>query len=89
MGDCDNDGVLDVLLTGLGSSGRVSKIYRNGGGANPLFTDIGAALAPVSNSSVAWGDYDGGVPPGDKVAHVGLPARFSVHKSARAMPLSS
>jgi methionine-rich copper-binding protein CopC len=54
-GDYDNDGDLDVLLTGLGS-GRVSKIYRNDG--SDTFTDISASLSDVANSAVAWGDYD-------------------------------
>ncbi len=62
-GDYDNDGDQDILLTGLnvttGSTGSVnsyfSKIYRNDSG---VFTDINAGLTGVSNSSVAWGDYD-------------------------------
>ena len=56
-GDFDNDGDLDVLLTGdTGLSSSVTKIYRNDG--NATFTDIGAGLAGVKNSSVAWGDAD-------------------------------
>jgi hypothetical protein len=47
-GDYDNDGDLDILLSG--------KVYRNDGGA--VFTDIGATLLGVANSSAAWGDYD-------------------------------
>ncbi len=58
-GDYDNDGDLDILLTGLGSSNvRVAKVYRNDGG---IFADSGAtddALIGVSYSSAAWGDYD-------------------------------
>jgi hypothetical protein len=50
-GDYDNDGDLDILLTGSG----FSKIYRNDGGT---FTDINASLIGVSVSSVDWGDYD-------------------------------
>ena len=57
-GDYDNDGDLDILLTGSGSSVRTSTLYRNSGGANPTFTDVGAGLTPVDDSSVAWGDYD-------------------------------
>ncbi len=52
-GDYDNDGDLDILLTGLGPS--ISRIYRNDGGT---FTDIEAGLPGVNFSSVAWGDYD-------------------------------
>jgi hypothetical protein len=56
-GDCDNDGDLDIVLTGLMGSTRVSKVYRNDGlGA---FTDIGAGLTPVTESAVAWGDAEG------------------------------
>ncbi len=57
-GDYDNDGDLDILLAGEASSGAVSKIYRNNGGANPAFTDIAAGLAAIAEASVAWGDYD-------------------------------
>jgi hypothetical protein len=56
-GDYDNDGDLDILLTGRDSGGTyVSKVYRNDGASG--FTDIGAGMAGVSYSSVAWGDYD-------------------------------
>jgi uncharacterized repeat protein (TIGR01451 family) len=55
-GDYDNDGDLDILLTGGGTSGPLSKVYRNDGGGT--FEDIAADLAPVMESSVAWGDYD-------------------------------
>jgi predicted nucleotidyltransferase len=54
-GDYDNDGDLDVLLTGSSSSGLISKIYRND---NSIFTEINAGLIGVEYSSVAWGDYD-------------------------------
>jgi hypothetical protein len=59
-GDCDNDGDLDILLTGvavdtIGVSAYVSRIYRNTGGA---FSDIEAELPQVAESSVAWADYD-------------------------------
>jgi hypothetical protein len=56
-GDVDNDGDLDILLTGLGAGARVSKVYRNDGASG--FTDIGAGLTGVSSSSAAWGDADG------------------------------
>ncbi|MFA4907281.1 MAG: FG-GAP-like repeat-containing protein, partial [archaeon] len=57
-GDYDNDGDLDILLTGYTSSGSfVSKIYRNNG--NNSFTEqTGISLTGVDYSSVAWGDYD-------------------------------
>ncbi len=55
-GDYDNDGDLDIILTGNGKPNTlISKIYRNDSGN---FTDIGASLIGVKESSVAWGDYD-------------------------------
>jgi predicted nucleotidyltransferase len=57
-GDYDNDGDLDILLTGCQSDyAPFSKIYRNN--SNNTFTEqIGISLTPVSSSSVAWGDYN-------------------------------
>ena len=59
----DNDGDLDVLLSGLHSSPvkyapafAITKIYRNDG--DGVFTDIGAKLDGVANGGVSWGDYD-------------------------------
>jgi predicted nucleotidyltransferase len=54
-GDYDNDGDLDILLTGNSAAGNISKIYQNNMG---LFTDINAGLTGVYNGSAAWGDYD-------------------------------
>ncbi|MFA7123554.1 MAG: VCBS repeat-containing protein [Candidatus Delongbacteria bacterium] len=60
-GDYDNDGDLDILLTGQagseyeGTIEYISRIYRNDSG---IFTDINAGLPGVFNSSAAWGDYD-------------------------------
>src|SRR4030042_3081073 len=54
-GDCDNDGDLDILVTGYSNSGLISKIFRNDNGT---FVDINAGLTGVNYSSVAWGDYD-------------------------------
>jgi hypothetical protein len=55
-GDYNNDGYLDILLTGDPKGAFISKIYRNNG--NGTFTDINANLLGVDYSSVAWGDYD-------------------------------
>jgi predicted nucleotidyltransferase len=55
-GDHDDDGDLDILLTGYTGSTRVTEVWRNDGSAT--FTQAGVDLTGVSNSSVAWGDYD-------------------------------
>ncbi len=57
-GDYDNDGDLDILLTGNSHSPdwqSTSKVYRNDDG---VFVDIGAALQGIYKGSCAWGDYD-------------------------------
>ena len=55
-GDFDNDGDLDIVLTGGTSSDRFSKIYKNDNGN---FIEVySGSLIEVSSSSVAWGDYD-------------------------------
>jgi predicted nucleotidyltransferase len=58
-GDYDNDGDLDILLTGsfANGAGPVSKIYKNNGDGS--FTEqTSISLTGVENSSIAWGDYD-------------------------------
>ncbi|MFH1260123.1 MAG: FG-GAP-like repeat-containing protein [Elusimicrobiota bacterium] len=59
-GDYDNDGDLDLALSGLnilrdGTSAELSKIYRNDGGS---FVDTNAGLTGVAQCSLAWADYD-------------------------------
>jgi PKD repeat protein len=60
-GDYNNDGLLDILLTGLDgvspSARNISVLYKNNG--NGTFTEQTAIeITDVSLSSVAWGDYD-------------------------------
>ena len=58
-GDFDNDGYLDLLVTGTtnyGISGAISRVYHNNGDSS--FTDIGAGLPGVYYSAVACGDFD-------------------------------
>ena len=50
-GDYDNDGNLDILLTGS----YISCVYRNHG---TTLTEVSVGLPGVDLSSVAWGDYD-------------------------------
>lgn len=56
-GDYDNDGDLDLLLTGITKNTRsVTKIYKN---INNRFSDAGINLEGTTGyGSVAWGDYD-------------------------------
>jgi hypothetical protein len=54
-GDYDQDGDLDLLLTGQGLQGYLSAVYRNDSG---IFTDIGAGLTGLIWSACAWGDCD-------------------------------
>jgi hypothetical protein len=54
-GDYDNDGWLDILISGDTALSEASKVYRNNG--NGTFTDINA-LPGVGGSIVAWGDYN-------------------------------
>ena len=57
-GDYDNDGDLDILLTGYDSNeNEISKIYRNNGD-NTFTEQTGISLTGVYDGSVAWGDYD-------------------------------
>lgn len=56
-GDYDNDGDLDLLITGLTEqSVAVSKIYQNNG--NNTFSEKTSILIGITDSSVDWGDYD-------------------------------
>ena len=57
-GDYDNDGLLDILLTGTPDGGLTSicQVWRNTGGG---FTDISAGLPGVSSGKAVWGDSSG------------------------------
>jgi hypothetical protein len=55
-GDYDNDGDLDIVLTGEpGSTIPATIIYRNDAGT---FTDIQSNIPGFTYGSVEWGDYD-------------------------------
>lgn len=60
FGDYDNDGDLDVLITGAQGDypnyNPITKIYRNEG--NDIFTDLTLNLVNVYNSQAKFGDYD-------------------------------
>ena len=54
-GDYDNDGRLDLALSGYTFSNPLTQIWRNTGDG---FTNINAGLPGLGEGSVAWGDYD-------------------------------
>src|SRR4030042_3417663 len=55
--DYDNDGDLDIMLTGYSDSGYISRIWRNNG--NNTFTEqTNISFIGVASGSVAWGDYN-------------------------------
>ena len=55
-GDYDNDGDLDILMTGNSlPSGQFTRVYENNAGA---FTRLNVSLADLMLSRSSWGDYD-------------------------------
>jgi len=55
-GDYDNDGDLDLLISGLTDSGPVAKLFRNEGGGH--LVDSGVDIPGVYNGAAGWGDLD-------------------------------
>jgi hypothetical protein len=56
--DYDNDGYLDLIISGYtNSASSMTKIYRNTGNNN-FSEQTGIALADASYSSIDWGDYN-------------------------------
>ncbi|MCP4176815.1 MAG: T9SS type A sorting domain-containing protein [bacterium] len=57
LGDYNNDGYIDILLTGTNKDAEpISKIYQNGG--NGLFLDAGIYITGVYDSYAEWTDYN-------------------------------
>jgi hypothetical protein len=54
--DFDNDGLLDLLISGSSPTGSVSAVYRNNG--NGTFADLNAGLPGLSQSAAACADFD-------------------------------
>jgi len=57
-GDFDNDGDLDVVITGISGGGLVTELYQNNSGSFSQMTITGSPFIGVAFSSVAWGDFD-------------------------------
>ncbi|KAA3610333.1 MAG: T9SS C-terminal target domain-containing protein [Calditrichaeota bacterium] len=53
--DFDNDGDLDLFVTGLSDNGRASVLYKQD---QNLFSDTGFSFPGYLNSSSDWGDFD-------------------------------
>jgi len=54
-GDFDNDGDLDLAVSGTSGATRLCRVYRNDDGA---LSTLVADLPGVSDGSLAWGDFD-------------------------------
>jgi hypothetical protein len=60
-GDYDNDGDLDILVSGLdASNNKQLRVYKNNGDGtfSPTPMNVAGLNNGLYNSSVAWGDYD-------------------------------
>jgi hypothetical protein len=59
-GDYDNDGRLDLLVSGWTGSNAMTKLYRNtGAGFTEVYPSVLPPVATASTSGeVAWGDFD-------------------------------
>ncbi len=53
--DIDNDGDLDLTVSGATTTSSHTRVYRNTDGR---FTDMGFNLVPLVFSSLDWGDFD-------------------------------
>src|SRR6185503_18528917 len=56
-GDYDNDGKLDLLITGTTGSAASTRLYHNDGGNS--FSFVPTSLAASERGAAAWGDVDG------------------------------
>ncbi|NOU17000.1 MAG: T9SS type A sorting domain-containing protein [Bacteroidales bacterium] len=56
-GDYNNDGLLDIIITGINEGNSASIVYENEGN-NTFSEQQGIAIVPIYGSSVDWGDYN-------------------------------
>lgn len=56
VADINNNGFVDIAVSGSSPSGARTKIYRNNG--DGTFTDIGADIPGVALGEIAFGDFD-------------------------------
>lgn len=68
-GDYDNDGDLDLILSGLNDSTGVTALYRNDLGTT--FSSVPTNLPYISNGHLAWGDCDNDGRPDLALAGIG------------------
>jgi hypothetical protein len=58
-GDFDNDGWLDIALTGENDTGPISQLHHNERGSSACaFSAVATSFGGVSQSAVAWSDYN-------------------------------
>ena len=55
-GDCDNDGWIDLAVSGMSGTGAVTKIYCNQ--QDGSFVEVASSLTGTISGGLAWGDYD-------------------------------
>lgn len=53
--DYDNDGDMDLMVTGSTGTSSLTRLYRNDAGS---FVNSGIVFPAMQNASIAWGDYD-------------------------------
>lgn len=57
FGDYDNDGDIDLAVSGISDIGQVTRIMKNDG-AGVFAIGLYSKIVPVKNSRLAWGDFD-------------------------------